>query len=625
MLAALMFSVFSVSVCAQNVVSIAAIQGDSNISPMDGQKVMVSGIVTARTRTGFFLQTPDDKADASPATSEGVFVYTRNEPPAEAAVGNAVTITGTVNEFRPRSEPNTLSLTQISYFLDRDTTRVNSKSNPLPKPIALTLADVKLNRIDQFEKYEGMRVAVAELTVTAPTGGRVDIKSSSSTSNGTFFGVIKGMPRPFREPGLDIAEILFLNERDSGELKKNFPKITVFDANPERLRIESSAQLGTQPIDVSAYSEVKGLSGVLHYAYRTYTIFVDPNTSPGISGSVNRTALPAPTSRQFSVAAMNIENFFDDKDDPSINEDVVAAEAFEKRLKKISTAIREHLQMPDVVGIVEADNLEALRRLADRLNADAVSAGKPDPKYKAYLEDGNDGRGIDNGFLVKTGRVKIMAVKQFGKDVKYTNPDTKEENFLNDRPPLMLRASIEDAATEKPFEFTVIINHLKSFNGYNDPKQKDNVRTKKRLQAEFLAKWVRERQKADSSERIILAGDFNAYQFSDGITDLIGTIVGKPAARDMVFNSSEDFVDPDLINLVELIKPAERYSYIFDGNAQVLDHFMMTDNLKRHLSGFGYARLNADFPEMYRNDASRVERFSDHDPAIVYFSLDERK
>ena len=43
----------------------------------------------------------------------------------------------------------------------------------------------------------------------------------------------------------------------------------------------------------------------------------------------------------------------------------------------------------------------------------------------------------------------------------------------------------------------------------------------------------------------------------------------------------------------------------------------------KHLGGFGYARVNADFPQTYRNDENRVERFSDHDAAIAYFSLDE--
>jgi uncharacterized protein len=286
-------------------------------------------------------------------------------------------------------------------------------------------------------------------------------------------------------------------------------------------------------------------------------------------------------------------------------------------------AIRDFMQSPDVIGIIEADNLPALKRLAAKINADSVAAGKPDPKYEAILIDGNDGRGIDNGFLVKTSRVKVIESKQLGKENKYKNPDTNEDNFLNDRTPLMLRASIDDTKSGQPFEFTVVVNHLKSFLGYSDPKQKANVRMKKRLQAEFLAKFVQERQTANPKERIILLGDFNAFQFNDGILDVIGTIKGKTAGKDEILNSSEDLVNPDLIDLVDVIAAPQRYSYVYDGNAQVLDHIIISETLRKHTTGFGYARINADFPEVYRNDGTRLERFSDHDPAIAFFTFDD--
>jgi predicted extracellular nuclease len=77
-----------------------------------------------------------------------------------------------------------------------------------------------------------------------------------------------------------------------------------------------------------------------------------------------------------------------------------------------------------------------------------------------------------------------------------------------------------------------------------------------------------------------------------------------------------------MINLVDMIRADQRYSYTFDGNAQTLDHVIITENLKPHLKGFGFARVNADFPESYRNDNTRPEKFSDHDPAVAYFSLD---
>ena len=188
----------------------------------------------------------------------------------------------------------------------------------------------------------------------------------------------------------------------------------------------------------------------------------------------------------------------------------------------------------------------------------------------------------------------------------------------------MLRAAIDDVKTGQPFEFTVIVNHLKSFLGYNDPKQQDNVRMKKRLQAEFLAKSVQERQAKNPSERIVLVGDFNAYQFNDGIVDVIGTIKGKPAPKESVMNPSEDLVNPDLINLADVIKSDQQYSYTFDGNTQILDHVLINEAMKSHISGFGYVRLNADFPAIYRNDDARVERYSDHDAAVAYFTFDDK-
>ncbi|MGI8883170.1 MAG: hypothetical protein ACR2IA_02875 [Pyrinomonadaceae bacterium] len=615
--------VFVSDASAQKNRLIGDVQGDKNVSPYEREYVRVSGIVTARLKSGFFIQTPDDKVDANPNTSEGIYVFTQTEPAGEATVGNLVSVTGIVEEFRPKAQPLSLPITEISMQKGKDTIKVESKGNALPKPIVLSAGDFKSNVIDALEKYEGMRVTVADMTVVAPTRGRVDIKNGTSESDGVFYGVVKGISRPFREPGIDAYDYILLNEKDKEKMKKDYPKIPVFDNNPERLRVESATQLGGQAIDVPAFAEIKNLTGVLHYAYRAYSILVDAGSKPAISNFVKAQPLPVLNERQFAVAGLNIENFFDDEDDPDIKEDIVTSEAFEKRLKKISLAIRDYLQSPDVVGIVEAENPATLKKLADRINEDAAASGKPNPKYEAHLIEGNDGRGIDSGFLVKSSRVKVSETKQYGKDDKFVNPVSKKEVSLNDRPPLLVKATITDTKTNQPFEFTVIVNHLKSFNGYNDEKDAPFVRMKKKLQAEFLAKLVQERLKANPNERIALVGDFNAYQFNDGIVDMIGTIKGKPAAKEEVINASEDLLESDLINLVDLIKPEQKYSYIFDGNAQVLDHIIINENFKKHINGFGYARVNADFPEVYRNDANRVERFSDHDAAVVYFTFDD--
>lgn len=616
--------VFVTDTTAQKNRLIADIQGEKAVSPYERESVRVSGIVTARLKSGFFIQTPDDKVDSNPNTSEGIYVYTRSEPSGEAAIGNLVSLTGMVEEFRPKAEPNSLPITEISMFKGKDFITVESKGNALPKPIVLTTLDFQPNKIDQLEKYEGMRVTIGELTVIAPTNGRVDEKSGASESDGTFYGVVKGLGRPFREPGFDLYDYVFLNDKEKEKIKKDTPKMTLFDHNPERLRIESTAQLGAQAIDVTSFAEIKNLTGVVHYGYRAYSILVDAGTKPTISNLVKAQPLPALNARQFSVAGMNLERYFDEDDDPNIKEPLITAEGFEKRLKKVSLAVRSYMQTPDVIGVIEMESLPVLKRLAERINKDAEASGKPNPKYEAYLVEGNDFGGIDSGFLVKSSRVEVLETKQFGKDEKFKNPVSKDDVYLNDRPPFLLRAAIKDTKTNQPFEFTVIANHLKSFRGYTDDKDAPFVQMKKKLQAEFLAKAVAERLKNNPQERIAIIGDFNFYQFNDGIMDVIGILKGTASGKDEIMNpSTEAIPNLNLTNLVDLIKASERYSYSFDGNAQVLDHFLVSPAMKNHINGFGYARLNADFPEIYRNDDTRVERFSDHDAAVAYFTFDD--
>jgi hypothetical protein len=614
---------FPLGVSAQKERTISEVQGEKNVSPFDGQTAQLTGIVTARTRTGFFLQSPDDKTDNNPATSEGIFVFTKSEPTGEATIGNLVSVTGTITEFRPKAEPASLLLTELSFYKDKDTIKVISKGIALPKPVTLTTADFATNKIEQLEKYEGMRVLVETLTAVAPTKGRVDDKTGTAVSDGVFYGVLKGIPRPFREPGMDVHDIRFASEKERDRLTKEFPKMPTFDSNPEAIRVDSDEQLGAQALNVTSKTEIKNLVGVLHYGYQKYTILPDADGKPAISNLVKAQPLPQITDRQFSLAGMNLHNLFDDEDDPKMKEDIVSSEAFQNHLKKISMAIRDYMRFPDVIGAIEIESLPVLKKLADKINADAIAANQTNPKYEAYLIDGNDGRGIDVGFLVKSSRVKVVDVTQLSKEEKFKTPDGKDEN-LHDRPPLMLQATIDDAKTGKPFAFTVVVNHFKSFLGIDDPKDGGaRVRLKRQMQAEFLAKVVNERQKLNANERIVLLGDFNAFQFNDGIGDIIGVVKGTPAPKEQVLMASADLVNLDLTDLVDLIKADQRYSYTFDGNAQVLDHMIISQAMKKHLAAFGFARLNADFPEIYRNDVTRVERFSDHDAAIGFFNLDE--
>ena len=67
----------------------------ATISPYVGQQVTTTGVVTAVLSNGFFIQSLNP--DANPLTPEGIDVFTSSKPPtATVAIGNVVTVTGTV-------------------------------------------------------------------------------------------------------------------------------------------------------------------------------------------------------------------------------------------------------------------------------------------------------------------------------------------------------------------------------------------------------------------------------------------------------------------------------------------------------------------------------------------------
>lgn len=591
------------------------IQGSGNVSPIVGQVITTSGIVTGTKSNGFFIQDPNPDANAN--TSEGIFVFTSSAPPVAAAIGNSVAVSATVADFIPAGEPNDprISLTELGTVTN---VSVLSTGNTLPAAITLTAADTTANGgLDQLEKYEGMRVRVNSLTVIAPTAGNITESSATATSTGVFYGVITGVARPFREPGLEIPNPV----PSPVPSPNNIPR---FDGNPERLRVDSDAQPGTTALNVTTGATITNLVGPLDYSFRTYTILPEAATTPTVSGLVNATPVPQQTNRELTISTFNMQRFFDTVNDPDTSDVVLTATAFNNRLNKVSLAIRNVMKTPDVIGVEEMENLTTLQAVATKVNADAVAASQPDPMYQAYLVEGNDVGGIDVGFLVKSSRIAVVDVTQFNKTETYINPNNNQPELLNDRPPLVLRATAPNANGGSPFAFTVIVNHLRSFSDAEDPVEGPRVRAKRKAQAESLATLIQTRQTADPTERIVVLGDMNAFQFNDGLVDSIGAIKGKPAPADQVVLASSDLVNPDLVSLVDLVPPDQRYSYTFDGNAQVLDHVLVNQNMLRSLNRFHYARNNADFPLTYYGDPNRPERLSDHDPSVAYFTLGTR-
>jgi len=593
--------------------TIAQIQGSGNASPLVSTSVIASGIVTALRSNGFYMQMPSP-GDGDPATSDGIFVFTSSAPSSSAAVGNSVCVSGTVQEFAPDAGYSTI--TEIAS----PTVTQLSTGNILPAPVALTAADFSPNGgVFQREKYEGMRVSVSFLSVIAPTQGTVNEPNATAASNGIFFGVLPGTPRPFREAGVDAFDTLPVGAPNT---------IPRWDDNPEILRVNTAQLLGGTALDVTTGATVSNFTGVIDYKFGQYTLLTDPAASPAISAAGNSafTAIAAPLANDLTLGSFNLQHFYDTADDPSTSDVALTQTAFNNRLSKASLAIRNVIRTPDVLALEEVENLPTAQTLAARIDSDAVAAGQTAPGYQAYLFPGNDISGINNAFLVKTSKVNVVDVIQYGKDTTYTDPASGNPALLNDRPPLVLRATAKAPGSNQTFAFTVIANHLRSLIGVNDQTASGTstngtrVRAKREFGAEYLANLIQGFQA--SGNNVFAVGDLNAYQVNDGYVDVLGVIRGNPApANQDVVPGASGLVGPILTDGIDLLAATQQYSDTFDGTAQVLDHVLFTQNVAASVRQVAYGRVNADFPEAYRSDPTRPERVSDHDPVIAYVTL----
>ena len=607
------------------IVPIHDIQGPGLGSPLNGASVTTEGIVTAlKFNNGFFLQTADAEVDADPATSEGIFVFTSTAPPAAAAIGNRVRVTATVSEFTPGSNLNQLSITEL---VSPSTIIQLSSGNPLPAPLVLASTDFNAaSDPGTAEKFEGMRVSVPEATVVEGSEGNITESSASASSTGVFQVVLAGVGRPYREPGIGVMDVFPIPPGKTPPL---------FDTNQERLMVRSRGQVGATAVALDAGATVTGMVGVMDYFAGTWALLPD-NGTVAVAGGKTATAVTDPGTDDVTIAGFNLLRFFDEVND-SNGAPTLTAAAVDKRLTKTSTAICDYLKAPDILGVVEVENLRVLGLLADRINATCGRA----PTYVPYLVQGNDPGGINVGFLVNTRdtggttptpRVEVLEVTQYGKNTLFTNPDTSTA-LLNDRPPLMLRAVVH-ADTGASYPVTVFVNHLRSLNGIDDtspgssgwPTEGDRVRNKRAQQAVFLANLVNDRQVADPNEKIVLVGDFNAFEFNDGYADIMGIVRGDEVPENEAITWVASPVATPLVDGSDLIAdPAERYSYVFEGSAQTLDHVVVNEALVTDAAVsdaiIEHARINADFGVHNFGVAGTAIRTSDHDPVRLSIRL----
>jgi len=549
------------------------IQGNGSTSPYAGQGIAtMDNTVTVVGVDGFFMQTPDARADGDLDTSNGIFVFTGGAP--AVAAGDQVDVAGSVVEFFDFTEfafGSSVTVTSNGNALPAAT--IFDETVPSPDPMAPSCAI-------EYECYEGMLVQITGGTVTGPN-------QRFGTDPVAEVHITAAATRTYREPGIEFPGLAGYPEWDGNP--------EVFELDPNKLGLPNQIIPAGSSFDAT---------GAIGYEFGGYELWPSELT---VTPAPLPVAVRAREVAEMTVGALNLFRLYDDVDDPAIPRIDP-----ETDIEYNSGYIRTVLMAPDILAVSEVESLVVLQDLADQIQADDASLN-----YTPYLEEGNDIGGIDVGFLV-LDTVEMDAVTQLGR-FEILEFDG---SLLNDRPPLLFEG--RQVADGSDFPIAVIALHGRSLGGI-DGSEADRVRAKRLAQAQFVAQQVQDLQTANPDINLVVAGDFNAFEFSDSYVDVTGFMKGDVTpSEDLVCetNPCTDNVNPDMLNQVLMIDAAERYSFIFRGNAQVLDHALTSTGLDELVRDFQFGRGNSDAAVDLINDDSTILRSSDHDGLVLYVAKD---
>ncbi|RSS84029.1 endonuclease/exonuclease/phosphatase family protein [Streptomyces sp. WAC06614] len=567
------------------------IQGTTRTSPLVGKQVTdVEGIVTG-VRTygskGFWIQDPD--ADDDAATSEGVFVFTSSAP--TVAVGDAVKVSGLVGEYVPGGlNSGNQSVTQIS----KPTVTVVSSGNALPEPVpvneytvpaeytpagdpaaggsinGLTL-DPKRYALDFYESLEGMNVAIGTSRVVGATDPHAEL-----------WVTVKGWEN---------------NTRRGGTLYGSYES-----QNTGRLQIQQLAPLAQQPFPVANVGDrLTGTTeGPLDFnQFGGYTL-VARTLGTVQSKNLEREKTKPQAEGELAVATYNVENL--DPTDP------------QEKFDALAKAVVENLASPDILALEEIqddngaknDGTVSAEQTLTKFTAAIAAAGGPAYQWRSVnpvnnKDGGEPGGNIRQVFLFNPARVSFT--DRAAGDSTTATGVTQEQGkaALTHSPGRIDPANPAWADSRKPLagEFVfrgrtvfVIANHFGSKGGdesitsHHQPPTRSSE-AKRLLQAQAVNGFVKELLATDKNANVIALGDINDFEFSATTKALTDGGALFPA--------------------ITSLPKSERYSYVFQGNSQVLDQILTSPAIKKFT--YDSVHINAEF----------ADQNSDHDPQVLRF------
>ena len=557
-------------------INIHDIQGEGHYSKYaDNNVTGVDGIVTHIVdKNNFYMQ--DLNPDNNSKTSEGILVYKKDHG---LKSGDVVTVDGVVKEWfiegYAEMKTTDLPVTEINATkLER-----LEENHPLPEPVilgengnlpteiidndGLSVFDPEEDGIDFYESLEGMLVAVKDPKVVALQK----------------YGELTVIPGTYE------------TNTDAGGLR-----ITSTDYNPERITIN---------IDDEKYEAKMGdyftgtIDGVVSYGYGYYQVLSDKSKLPALQdgGNKRETTTIVAEDDKLTVASYNVENF--------------ASTANAEKVRKLAEAVVTNMKTPDIIGLTEVqdndgetdsgtvDASQSAQVLIDKI----VALDGPEYVYTDVApvnnEDGGaPGGNIRVGFLYNPDRVTLTEGTKgtskeavgFDNGSLTLNPgriDPTNTAFEDSRKPLAAEFMF------KGEKVIVIANHFNSkggdqpLYGQNQPAELGSEVQRMKI-AGIVNGFVKEILTEDPNANVVLTGDFNDFEFSNPLKTLKGS---------------------ELTNMIELVPEQERYSYSYQGNAQVLDHILVSNSLQAATT-VDIVHINSGFMEVQG-------RASDHDPVMI--------
>jgi len=543
---------------------IGEIQGEGHRSAFEGQTIVTEGIITAVDSNGFYIQ---DMGDGNSRTSDAVFIFTGTAPQ-DFLLGDLVSVQGVVTEYRAGTggltvteiTAPTVSFIASDYQLP-DAVLIGQGGLTPPTQVidndGLTSYDPTTDGIDFWESLEGMRVTIDTPLVV------------SNTSTDAF---------------AETDVVASLGKGATGVNDRGGITISDGDYNPEKIQIQGDSTIFAGfKAGYSVGDQLSSVTGIVNYAAARYEVLVTEAVTVTKDVSLARevTTLTGDATH-LSMATYNVENL----DSSDGKYDVLASN------------IVYNLHAPDIIALQEIQDADGAGRGTDLSGVktaqgliDAIAAtsglryGYVEIAPTAANTTGGEPNGnIRGGYLYNLDRVTYVE----GSAELIDGPA-----YNNTRKPLVADFLFHG-------EMVTAINvHLTSRGG-SDPlwgatqppaDAGDAART---AQAAGVKAYINAHLADNPDLNIAVLGDWNGFAWENAQTQLTDPAKGGA-----------------LTDLNTLLSVEERYSYLFEGNAQQIDHILVTEGL----------RANAQYDAVHINSQFGGDRPTDHDPQLAVFDF----